>query len=246
MRITNRVVLAGSGMLGFHTSNPLDCNLYLLDGGDECALIDAGCGREPERVVANLTAAGIDLQRLRYVLLTHAHGDHAAGAHYFHERYGAEVLCAMEAAPWVENAEVERVSLPQAQGAGIYPLDFEFPKCPIAGRLVEGDSISVGNINIKVLETPGHSHGHVSYLWEEDGHRALFGGDVVFAGGKIVLQNTWDCNIQEYAATMARLHELHIDRLYPGHGAFLMSIAYEDIGRAHDKFAKLGIPSNLA
>jgi glyoxylase-like metal-dependent hydrolase (beta-lactamase superfamily II) len=245
MRITNQLVLAGSGMLGLHTSNPLDCNIYLMDGGDECALIDAGSGREPERIVANLRAAGIDPQRLRYVLLTHAHGDHAAGARYFHDNFGAEVICALESASWIENAQVDKVSLPQAQAAGIYPLDFVFPACPVARRVVEGDRIKVGTFELTAVETPGHARGHVSYLWDEDGHRALFGGDVIFAGGKIVLQNTWDCSIQEYAATMARLHALQIDRLYPGHGTFLLSTAHDDIERAHDKFTKLGFPSNL-
>jgi glyoxylase-like metal-dependent hydrolase (beta-lactamase superfamily II) len=245
MRINDRVVLAGSGLLGFHTSNDLDCNLYLLDAGSECALIDAGSGRDPARIVANIEAAGVDPSCVRTVLLTHAHGDHAAGARYFHDNFDAQVMCAGEAAPWVENAEVERVSLPQAQEAGIYPADFEFPSCPITRRLNDGDLVRVGEIELKVLETPGHSRGHLSYLWNDGACSALFGGDVVFAGGKIVLQNTWDCSIQDYAATMARLHDLHLDRLYPGHGVFLLSEAYVDIERAHDKFSKLGLPGNL-
>ena len=50
VRITRDVYMVGSGQLGL--SNALDCHVYLLDGGEALALIDAGGGRKPERTHA--------------------------------------------------------------------------------------------------------------------------------------------------------------------------------------------------
>jgi glyoxylase-like metal-dependent hydrolase (beta-lactamase superfamily II) len=245
MKISERVSLVGSGQLGMRISQRLDCNVYLLDGGDECALIDAGGGVEPERIVANIEKAGVAMDRVRWILLTHAHADHAAGAHFFQSRYGLQVICAEEAVPWIETSDEEATSISLAREAGVYPADFVYTKCPVSRGVREGDIMNIGSLQIRLLETPGHSRGHVSYLFEDNGHCSLLSGDVVFAGGKIVLQNIWDCSIQDYAATMAKLHYLRIERLYPGHGPALLSEAHRDIESAHTIFRNLGIPPNL-
>lgn len=75
MRISGRVSLIGSREMGFLASHPLDCNVFLLDGSTEHALIDAGSGAEPEHIVANIEDAGVSSGRVKHVLLTHAHGD---------------------------------------------------------------------------------------------------------------------------------------------------------------------------
>src|SRR2546429_3711323 len=61
---------------GFGLSQDLDCKVYLINGVTEIALIDAGAGLELDHIVANIEADGLNLNKLRYVLLTHAHADH--------------------------------------------------------------------------------------------------------------------------------------------------------------------------
>ncbi len=245
LQISDRVFLVGSGQIGFQMTHPLDCNVYLIDGGTEWALIDAGSGIAPELIVKNIEASGAPMSKVTKLLLTHIHGDHAAGARYFAENYNMEVITAEEAAPWMEAGDTEKNSIDAAKEAGVYPNDFVFPACPVAQGVVEGDEITVGSVALSVLDTPGHSRGHVSFVMEEGGEKALFGGDVIFAGGKIVLQNIWDCSIQDYAQSIGKIHALQIDRLYPGHGAFLMKNAHQCVQEAHDAFTRLSIPPNL-
>ena len=245
MRISERVRLVGSGRMGFEASHPLDCNVFLLDGGTEHALIDAGSGVEPERIVANIEHAGVPLDRVKYLLLTHAHGDHAAGARFFRDRLGVEVVCPDESAPWLEQGDEEKTSLGLARRAGIYPEDFRYDPCPVASPVAADGEVSVGDLRLRALETPGHSRGHVSYLWTEDGRSALFGGDTVFAGGRVLLQNIWDCSIQSYAGTVRMLDGLRLDRLYPGHGPVLLAEAHAHVGLANERFENLGLPPNL-
>jgi len=245
MFFSDHVFLAGSGKHGFQMTHLLDCNVYLLNGGSEYALIDAGCGVEPEKIAERIEAAGFPMEKVTKLLLTHIHADHAAGAWYFHDKYALEVVASKEGAPWLEQADMEKTSLNPAKRAGVYPADFEFPACPVHTAVSEGDRVRVGELELNVLETPGHSRGHVSYLLERDGHRSLFAGDVVFGGGKVVLQNIWDCSIQDYAATVAKLSALRIDTLYAGHGAPLMTEAWRHIDLANDHFQRLGIPPGL-
>jgi hydroxyacylglutathione hydrolase len=245
LQISDRVRLVGSGRMGFGASHPLDCNVYLLDGGTELALIDAGSGIEPERIIANIERAGVPLDRVKHLILTHAHGDHAAGARFFRDRIGVEVTCPEESAPWLERGDLEKTSVGAAMGTGFYPEDFRYDPCPVASPVADGDTVVVGDLELRVLETPGHSRGHASYLWTEDGRAALFGGDAVFAGGRILIQNIWDCSLQDYAATINRLDDLHLDRLYPGHGPVLLSGAHEQVVLANSKFENLDVPPNL-
>lgn len=245
MKITDQIYLAGSGKFGFELTNKMDCNVYAFDGGGEWALIDAGGGVEPERIEAELRRDGIAPERIAKVLLTHVHGDHAAGAAYFRSKYGAEIIVSSEAAPWLEQADHDKTSLNAAKLAGVYPADFAYPPCQADRTVREQDRIRIGRSEWLVLETPGHSRGHLGFLWESPDGRALFSGDTVFTGGKIVLQHIWDCSIVEYAQSLAKLHEYNIDRLFPGHGTFLMSRASEHIGLAHDRFSRLELPAGL-
>lgn len=245
MKIADRIYLVGSGKFGMELSDPTDCNVYLLDGGGECALIDAGGGIDPERIVENIRQDGFSMDRIRYCLITHAHADHAAGARFFHDNYGIEVIMAQEAAPWLESGDVQKTSVEQAKRGGVYPADYRFPACPVARAVTDGERIAVGEIELTVIDSPGHSRGHVCYLWETAGRRSLFAGDTVFAGGKVVVQYVWDCIIAEYADTVGKLHELNIERLFPGHGPFLLSRAHAHIAKAHQCFERLEIPPNL-
>lgn len=245
MQISDRVYMVGSGRFGHELTDSKDCNVYLLDGGGEYALIDAGSGIAPEKIVERIAQCGVSMDQITYLLLTHVHGDHAAGAYYFREKYGMKVVVSKEAASWLEQGDMEKTSLHVAQRAGVYPADFQFPACPVDIQVSEHDLLTVGELQLRVIDTPGHSRGHVSYLFQEDGQYSLFAGDTVFAGGRIVIQYIWDCSIQDYAETIAKLHSLQIDHLYPGHAAFVRNKAAEHIETAHNYFLRLEIPPNL-
>jgi len=80
MKIMDHIYLVGSGNTGLGISNDYDCHVYLLDGGSEIALIDAGGGRETHRIIENAKNDGLDARKITRVFLSHSHSDHAAGA----------------------------------------------------------------------------------------------------------------------------------------------------------------------
>jgi glyoxylase-like metal-dependent hydrolase (beta-lactamase superfamily II) len=248
VKLTPDVALVGGGVFGFDLTSPLDCHVYLLDGGDELALVDAGVGGaagSTERILQAVAADGYDPARIRRLLLTHYHADHAGAAAEMRERLGCTVHGSPLTARTLETADEEQISLPGAKAAGFYPADFVFRACPCAGDLIEGETFSVGRLRVTPFDTPGHSDGHVSLLVEGGERTYLLQGDLVFHGGAILLQNTHDCSIQHYAASVAKIAALDFDALLPGHLAISLQNGKRHVQAAHAVFSKLGVPKNL-
>lgn len=246
MRLTEHVYLVGSGgPLGFGLSDDYDCHIYCIDGGTELALIDAGAGRDIGRVVERMQFDGLEPARLRHLLLTHGHTDHAGGAAAWHGRFGAEVAAAPETAAYLREANEEKISLAFAKRAGVYPEDYQFRACPVARELREGDTVRIGCLTLTALETPGHSSGHIAYLLDEGGQQILFAGDAIFHGGRIVLQNIWDCDLQAQLRTVGKLAALSIDALLPGHMALALSQGHRHIQQALAITQRLLVPPQL-
>ena len=247
MRLTDDVVLVGGGSYtGFGVSADFDAHCYLLDGGDELALVDCGTGTEAatERVLANVAAAGLDAGRISRLFLTHFHTDHAGGAARYRERLGLAVAISADAATALETADHEATSLAPGQRTGLFPADFDYPPCPVADRLEDGAERRVGPLTVRFLATPGHCAGHGSYLVTGGGRTYLFAGDAVFAWGKVAVLATADCDLQALLASVRRLAGEEFDALLPGHAEIVL-----DGGKAHVEQAKatidnLDVPPN--
>ncbi len=247
MRLTRDVALVGGGDNGFNISAPLDCHVYLLDGGDELALVDAGVGHRTGntgQILDNIRADGYDPGDISRLLLTHYHADHAGGAAEVHDELGVTVHGSPLTAMALETGDAEAISLNVAKTSGFYPEDYVFRPCPATGDLVEGVSFKVGQLTVTPYDTPGHCRGHMSLLVESDERRYLIGGDLVFWGGTIVAQNIPDCSIQEYSASTQKMERIDFDALLPGHFAISLQDGKRHIDRAAAAFRRLMIPRN--
>lgn len=102
-------------------------------------------------VAAAIDAAG---GRLDLILLTHHHGDHIAGAEEIRTRTGANIV----------GARADAARLPRLDRA-----------------VAEGDTVTLGTATALVLETPGHTRGHIAYVF--DAPSVLLCGDTLFSLG---------------------------------------------------------------
>jgi hydroxyacylglutathione hydrolase len=246
VRLTSEVHLVGSGDSGFGLTDPFDCHVYLLDGGSEAALVDAGIGGRTEAILANVEAAGISPDRLRYVFLTHGHPDHAGGAAALRERLPEiEVIASSEVAEWVVAGDEEALGVETGKRSEFYPAAFRFRACQVDMVLRDGARVPVGDLVVEALETPGHADGHLAFLVEGRRGRILFSGDLVFFGGQISLANRRDCRIHVYAASMARLHGARIDALLPGHHVVSVTNGQRHIDAANRLFDGGFVPRSV-
>ena len=175
---------------------PIGTNCYILedDQTNLAAVIDPG--DEPELIQEALEKEGVEV---RYLLLTHGHYDHTTAVPALHRVYP-------QADIYIHQAD--------ANGAGstLFPLTGEVDDLKLYD---EGDVIRLGDHEIQVLHTPGHSPGSVTLKVED----VLFTGDTLFAGscGRTDLRGG---SYEEIMQSLKRLGELKGDfHVCPGHEA---------------------------
>ena len=154
----------GVWQLGGALPLPNAINTYLV--GD--VLIDAGAKFDGRKIVRQLEG-----RDLRAHALTHAHFDHQGASKRVCETFGVPFWVPEDD---VAAAEDERVILERQPDKAINRINLRLmagPGHPVDRALKEGDEVA----GFKVLETPGHSAGHVSYWRESD--RVLICGDVL-------------------------------------------------------------------
>ena len=244
MRITDSVYVVGGGDDGFGLSHKNDCTIYLVCCDGPFVLIDAGTGLARERILENILAEGIDPADIEAIFITHAHGDHCGGLAGLQEISSAKAYASEDCARFIADGDIEAMSLKKAILAGMYPADYSVSKAEIKA-IADGESVRVGNRDFTLLETPGHSDGHACYKTELNGKNALFSGDLIFYDGRILLQSTWDCRLEEYWASIRRMNSLGVESLFPSHQAFLLEGGQRPFEKAVNCLDRLAIPDNL-
>lgn len=220
MRITDSLHLVLSGAAGFDLTNPYDCHAWAIDTGDGWALFDSGAGFDTQAAVAAIAASGIAPGSVRWLVLTHGHGDHGGGAAGLREALGLRVLAGDATARMVEVADEEALSLGRARRAGIYPADYVYRPCKVDQLVTPGEMVRLGGVAIDVIATPGHSHDHQCYRVHQGDTALLMAGDALFWGGRVVWQDIADCDVAATCDSVRTLAALEFDALLPGHGAF--------------------------
>jgi glyoxylase-like metal-dependent hydrolase (beta-lactamase superfamily II) len=139
-------------------------NVYVI--GE--VLIDAATRRGERRILGQISSTQINAHAL-----THAHPDHQGSSHAICERLGIPLWCGQNDIPAMETPGGVRSS--QAPGLlnRLQERYWTGPPHPVSRALSEGDEVA----GFTVLETPGHSPGHVSFWRESD--RTLICGDVL-------------------------------------------------------------------
>ena len=196
---------------------PIDNNNYLIvdESSREAALIDCSAIDIWDKVpqtngIAAISTSGanrgeINNIHLKYILLTHGHFDHIAGLRPFNNENPPKVF-------------MNKNDLKLLNQVNNYLPMFGMSEISIPNidRFVEdGDIIKLGNTNIQVLHTPGHTQGSVCYLAEGK----LFSGDTIFreAVGRCDLEGG-DFN-QIVESIESKIYTLPDDtEIYPGHG----------------------------
>ena len=126
------------------TNGLLDSNCYFICSGSEGAIIDPGADLEKIKEIIEEAECTV-----RYILITHVHLDHISAVDKLREYTGAPVFIHINEAGYLPDAWYN--------GSAIFGLNRQFNE---ADRfLKDGELISLGDVNLEILHTPGHTPG---------------------------------------------------------------------------------------
>lgn len=184
-----------------YNENMLQENTYILTDSEtnQGMVIDPGCYTPAmKKELRNLT-------ELKYIILTHAHGDHMGALNAIRKDHPDAVLIA---------GVKEKKLLLDAENNG----SMEFSPEPVsteADRYVsEGDSVTLGSIEFTFMETPGHTKGGICIC----GDGKIFTGDTLFFRS-IGRTDLYSGNMEQMRKSLQKLMRLPDDiQVLPGHG----------------------------
>ena len=143
-----------------------NCSLIWCEDTNEAALIDPG--GDIQKLLAVVEEENVELTK---ILLTHGHMDHVGGTAELKSQFALPIIGPHIGDKfWIDGLPT------QAQMMGFAPVETFQPD----HWLVEGETVSVGNIELAVLHCPGHTPGHVVFYHEPS--KLAFVGDVLFQG----------------------------------------------------------------
>ncbi len=151
--------------------------LALGDLETNCFIVSDGRGGpllviDPADDARDLIAA-VGSRTVESIVLTHGHFDHLRAAAALKRETGAPLA--------IHAADAGAIGSPATSGGTMFGYDHE----PVSAEreLEEGDVVSVGNVRLRVLHTPGHTPGSICLLSSAEGTvPQLFAGDTLFAG----------------------------------------------------------------
>ena len=174
---------------------------------------------QPE-IIDGLVKLGLNPSDLKYVIISHAHGDHDQGAAELQMKYGAKVV--MGAADW--DSTLQR---PATAAGGVPKRDVTVGP--------EGSKITLGDTTVTIVYTPGHTPGTLSYVFPvKDGARTVM---VAYSGGTLTGAfgsdaSRWD----EYIASQKKIAKAAADA-----GATVILSNHSEYDNAYTKARLAGL-----
>ncbi len=151
------------------TFNLFQENTYIIyDTTKECIIIDPGCYSKDEQKLLKKFITNKNLKPIK-IINTHCHIDHILGNKFIYEQWGIELYMHKKDITLLESSiDISKMYGLENYEGSPYPKHF----------LEQGDVLTFGKSNFKILFTPGHSPGHICLYNEEN--NLLVAGDTIF------------------------------------------------------------------
>ena len=198
-------------------------NMYIISG-KTLALIDTGMPGDGAEVLKAITALGRNPKEVSHVLITHGHIDHTGSLAFLKKVTGAKVVAGVQDVDYIQGIKQPWRMAREGFGGTLFKIIlffaqtfvFTFEPAVVDQACSGGDDIDGGG-GIKVIATPGHSPGSISYYLPEK--RILFIGDALSGKPQAKLPPRAGCaDYQQALASVKKLAALPFDICCFGHG----------------------------
>jgi glyoxylase-like metal-dependent hydrolase (beta-lactamase superfamily II) len=202
-------------------------NAFIIDDGDDgLTLIDAGYPKHAGSLEEDIRSLGHDRSDLRRVVLTHGHPDHLGSAKHFAQG-GLPIHMHEGDAHLARAGFMERTTFKPAPGVVNKILFYivtskraEYPAFEPDVLLNHGDVLDIGG-GLEVIHTPGHTAGHLCFLWKRD-RGLLITGDAAANMMGLNYVVGYD-DIDTGKTSLAKLAQLDFEAAVFGHGKPILS-----------------------
>jgi len=197
--------------LNLQAARPLGVNIYLIDGGSEFLLLDIGQNDILDEVIELIRKLDFPLSRCKMIVATHADADHVQALPLAKERLKTKTAAHPHAAAVLKSGDaVQTYAKITAQN-----IDLPMPAFKVDQILKEGDRIPVGELELEVWHTPGHTPGQLSFKLGN----LLFSGDNIYKDGCVgVIDAHHGSNLPDFIRSLKRILADDAEFLLPSHG----------------------------
>lgn len=201
-----------------HLFGRREANVYLLKGNNSYAIVGGGMVHIVPEMIEQLRKASVEEEKIHYIFILHTHFDHCGAVPYFKRRWpwakvvsserGKELLGNPKV---IQTCELMNHALLEKYEYQEEAEDLNLGECKISvdETVSDGDILTLDNLTIEVLETPGHSSCSISLYVPEE--RALFASD---AGGIPFGEKVFtaaNSNFDQYMKSLKKMNRLGVD-----------------------------------
>jgi metallo-beta-lactamase class B len=177
---------------------------YLVTDISGHVLIDGGMEESVPQIAANIRQLGFRVEDVRYLLINHAHWDHAGGLAELKRLSGARLLASAADSPDLEHGfNADRDDL-----AGFAPV-------AVDRHVEDGDRLRIGSAEMIAHLTPGHTRGCTTWTLRamegDRGFDVMFACSLTVAGRRLVGDDFYPDAARDFQASFARLRTLPVD-----------------------------------
>jgi glyoxylase-like metal-dependent hydrolase (beta-lactamase superfamily II) len=197
--------------LNYQAGRKLGVNTYLIDGGDEWALIDIGYLDTVDEIIELIRGMDFSLSACKLLIATHADADHVQGLARAREILKTQVAAHTDSVEPMRTADpIMTYARIAAQG-----IDIPMTPCKVDVVLDEGTVLKIGKRRMTVWHTPGHTSGQLAFRMG----RLLFSGDNIFKDSCVgVIDAHHGSNIPDFIQSLKRILADDAEILLPSHG----------------------------
>ena len=198
--------------MNYQARRRLGCCVYLVFDRNEWLLIDIGYDDTVPEIIELIRQMDFPLAHCKYLVVTHADVDHVQGvAHAKSLLPHAKTLGHPIAAELLAAGErITTYAEIPAQG-----ISLEMPRIHLEGTINEGDILKVGDVELEVWSTPGHTTSQLAFRFGD----LLFSGDNIFRDGCVGnIDAHHGSDIPDFIRSLERIRDSEIKWLLPSHG----------------------------